>query len=152
MFSGKALHDFDPAEALIQRWRDQLSSHLVEDVIRNQACARRVTGLANGERNVEEYGFDPASVFARKCDEWAPVTSCEIGRVYVSKGPLQFDALPQEVTHSRENAGMDGLVGFVVGKLQTDGVARDGMRAEGLEVGRLARSGEADGEDDACLH
>jgi len=62
-------------------------------------------------------------VFARERDEWPTITAREIGRVYIGDGPLQLDALLQEITHGREDPGVDGLVGFIVGQLKADGVA-----------------------------
>ena len=115
MFSRKVSDDFDPTEAFFKGRRHQLRRHLVQRATRNQPGARRIAGLAHVERNIEEQSLYCASVFARECDEWPAIAAREIRRVYVSYWPLQLDALFQEITHGGEDAGVDGLVGFIVG-------------------------------------
>jgi hypothetical protein len=86
-------HDFNSAETFLNRRWQQFRGHLVQRVILNQACTRRVTRLANVKRNIEEQSFDFASVLPRENDEWTPVATGETGSVYVRYGPLQLDAL-----------------------------------------------------------
>jgi hypothetical protein len=112
----------DATESFLNPRRNEFGCHLVERVIRNHTRARRVSCFADVERNIEEQGLYFASVLSRKCDERPAIASREIGRVYISYRPLKFDALFQEVTHGGEDAGVDGLVGFIVGQLQADSV------------------------------
>ena len=56
-------------------------------------------------------------------DEGAAVAASEIGRVDVRCSALQFDALPQQISHGGEDFAVNGLVAFVVGQLQANSIA-----------------------------
>jgi hypothetical protein len=123
MFLKKGSHDFDSGEAFFERWRFQFCGHQIEGLFGDYTRAGSIAGFADFQRDVEEEGFDFAVVRAGQFDEWAAVAASEIGRVDVRCGALQFDALTQQEAHGGEDFAVNGLVGFIVGQLQPNGIA-----------------------------
>jgi hypothetical protein len=99
-------------------------------VLGNPAVARTVPSFADRQRDVEEQRFHVCLVAAGDFEEWTAIAARQVGRVYVSDGPLELQALFQQVAHGGEDARVNGLVGLIVGKLQPDGIARYGVRTE----------------------
>ena len=64
----------------------------------------------------------------------AAISACQVCRVDKGDGPAQIEPLFQQITHRGEDAAVDGLVGFVVGKLQANGVARNRVDSESRKV------------------
>lgn len=113
-------------------------------MFRDYPAAAGVSGFANVKRNVEEKRFDLAVVCLRQFNEGLSIASREVGGVDKRDRALQLKAAPQEISHSGKYRAVDGLIGFIVGKLETKGVARYRVRAQVSEPGGFAGAGKTD--------
>jgi hypothetical protein len=123
MCSRKVCDDFDLTETFLKRRWHKLRGHEVEHMVRHVALAGGVAGLADGERRIEEQGLGLAFVLPGEVEERPAIAAREVGRIDISYGPVQLDALLEEVAHDGEHTGVDRLVGFVIGQLQANGIA-----------------------------
>ena len=105
------------------KWARGAFGHLVKDKKSIFVFPKELKVSEDKKLDVEEHGLYCAAVLSRQQDEWAPIPARQIGRIDIGDRPLQLDALLQEITHGGEHAGVDGLVGLVVGQLKADGVA-----------------------------
>jgi len=62
-------------------------------------------------------------VGAGDSDERTAIAARQVRGIDVSGRATQLDALSQQEAHGGEDGFVNGLVGFIVGQLQADGIA-----------------------------
>ena len=139
----------DACKTFCLRWRDEAGGHHLDDVSRDDAASGGVARLTDGDRDIEPDGFSDGAVLLSEGDPGLSNAAREIGGVDISHGAAEFETLAEEEAQNLEDSRVDGLIGFVVGDGEANGVGGERADTETGEVSRFAGAGEADGDDDA---